>query len=171
MQFRDLYSGRDGGELMELSRGVFRKVDAPLPSRPDLLAVAHGAPRAVVCLLSAASVFDLTDEILRSVQIAVPKGTWPPKIVYPPVEVFTWNPDTFDLGVQALEATHGEPVKFYSPARTVVDLMRPRARTGEPLAHIALRRYLARRDARVGQLIDLSRGLDVLGPVRAAVEC
>jgi hypothetical protein len=81
-----------------------------------------------------------------------------------------WNADAFDLGVQTLEAAPGEPVKIYSPARTVVDLMRLRTRMGEPLAYIALRRYLARRDAGVGQLIDVARALDVLGPVRAAVD-
>ena len=80
------------------------------------------------------------------------------------------NADAFDLGVQTLEAAPGEPVKIYSPVRTVVDLIRLRTRMREPLAHIDLRRYLARRDARVGQLIDLARALDILGPVRAAVD-
>ncbi len=170
LQFRDLYAARDAGELVELSRGVFRKAAAPEASYPDLLAVAHRAPRAVVCLLSAASVHDLTDELPPAVQIAVPKGTWPPKIAYPAVEVFTWSPDTLELGVQAVEAAPGEPVRVYSAARTVVDLMRLRGRIGESVAHIALRRYLAGRDARVGQLIDLARALDVLGPVRSAVD-
>ena len=53
---------------------------------------------------------------------------------------------------------------------TVVDLMRLRARIGEPVAHIALQRYLARRDARVGELVDLAQSLDVAGPVRSAVD-
>jgi predicted transcriptional regulator of viral defense system len=170
VQFRDLYAARDSGVLVELSRGVFRRADAPQASYPDLLAVAYRAPRAVVCLVSAASVHDLTDELPLAVQIAVPKGTWPPKIAYPQVEVFTWSPNTFDLGLQAVEAAPGESVRVYSPARTVVDLMRLRGRVGESVAHIALRRYLARPDARVGQLIDLARALDVLGPVRAAVD-
>jgi hypothetical protein len=51
-----------------------------------------------------------------------------------------------------------------------VDLMRLRARIGESVANIALRRYLARRDARVATLIDLAQTLDVLGPVRSAVD-
>jgi hypothetical protein len=48
--------------------------------------------------------------------------------------------------------------------------MRMRRKLGESVAHIALRRYLSRRDARVGELIELARALDVLGPVRAAVD-
>ena len=37
---RVLYGWRDDGEIVELSRGVFRKVDAALASHPDFLAVA-----------------------------------------------------------------------------------------------------------------------------------
>jgi predicted transcriptional regulator of viral defense system len=167
---RELYAGRDTGAYVELSRGVFRRADAPAATYPDLLAVSVRAPRAVVCLLSAAAVHDLTDELPVAVQIAVPRRTWPPKIDHPPVEVFVWDPATFDLGLDALEAAPGEPVRVYSPARTVVDLMRMRRKLGESVAHIALRRYLARRDAKVAELIELARALDVLGPVRAAVD-
>ena len=74
---RQLYAWRDAQEILELSRGVFRRADAPPASYPDLLAVACRAPGAVVCLLSAASVHDLTDEIPRTVQIAVPRTPRP----------------------------------------------------------------------------------------------
>jgi len=167
---RELYAGRDAGAYVELSRGVFRRADAPAATYPDLLAVSRRAPRAVVCLLSAASVHDLTDELPMAVQIAVPRRTWPPKIDHPPVEVFVWDPATFELGLDQVEAAPGEPVRVYSPARTVVDLMRMRRKLGESVAHIALRRYLSRRDARVSELVELARALDVLGPVRAAVD-
>ncbi len=170
IQYRDLYRARDDGDLIELSRGVFRKAEAAEPTWPDLLAVAHRSPKAVACLLTAAIVHDLTDEIPLAVQIAIPKGAWPPKITYPPVEVFAWNAATFDLGLTTVEAAPGERVRVYNPTRTVVDLMRLRARIGEPVAHIALQRYLARRDARVGELVDLAQSLDVAGPVRSAVD-
>jgi len=170
VQYRDLYRARDGGDLVELSRGVFRKADAAEPTYADLLAVALRSPRAVVCLLSAAVVHDLTDEAPAAVQIAVPKGTWPPRITYPPVEVFAWNPATFDLGLDVVEAAPGEPVRVYSPTRTVVDLMRLRGRIGDSLAHIALQRYLRRGDARIGEAVDLAIALDVAGPFRAALD-
>ena len=167
---RDLYAARDGGELVELSRGVFRRADAPAAAYPDLLAVSLRAPRAVVCLLSAAAVHDLTDEIPIAVQIAVPRRTWPPKLDHPPVEVFVWDPATFELGLDSAEVAPGERVRVYSPGRTAVDLMRMRNKLGESVAHIALRRYLARRDARIADLFAYAKALDVLGPVRAVVD-
>lgn len=170
VQFRDLYRARDEHLLIELSRGVFRRTDAPAPVYPDLLAVSYRSPGAVVCLLSAASVHDLTDEMPAAVQIAVPRRTWPPKISYPPVEVFAFDAVTFDLGLEAVEAAPAEWVRLYSPARTVVDLMRLRGRLGEPVAQIALRRYVASPGAQIGKLLEIARSLGVLGPVRSAVD-
>ena len=45
-----------------------------------------------------------------------------------------------------------------------------RHKLGESVAHVALRRYLARRDARLGDLMAYAKALDVLGPVRAVVD-
>ncbi|MGA5301126.1 type IV toxin-antitoxin system AbiEi family antitoxin domain-containing protein [Nucisporomicrobium flavum] len=167
---RDLYAAREGGGLIELSRGVFRRADAPAAAHPDLLAVSLRAPRAVVCLLSAAAVHDLTDEIPMAVQIAVPRRTWPPKLDHPPVEVFVWDPATFELGLDSVEVAPGERARIYSPGRTAVDLMRMRNKLGESVAHIALRRYLGRRDARIAELFAYAKALDVLGPVRAVID-
>jgi predicted transcriptional regulator of viral defense system len=167
---RELYRMRDDGDLVELSRGVFRRVDAPAPSLPDLLAIAYRVPVAITCCVSAAAVHELTDEIPRAVQIAVPRTQRPPHIEQPPVEVFRFAVKTFELGLSSVEAAPGESVRIYSPARTVVDLMRLRGRLGEPLALGALRRYLRRRGARPGELLTLARSLGVLGPVRIAID-
>ncbi|HEX7302430.1 type IV toxin-antitoxin system AbiEi family antitoxin domain-containing protein [Lentzea sp.] len=168
LHFRRLYRLRDEGDLLELSRGVFRKAEAPAPTWPDLLAVSMRVPSAVVCCVSAAEVHDLTDEIPREVQIAVPRGNRPPRIGYPPTEVFRFS--TFELGITEVEAAPGEDVRIYGPERTVVDLMRLRGRLGEPLALSALRRYLSRRGARPGEVLALAGKLGVLGAVRAAVD-
>ena len=167
---RDLYRLRDDGDVLELSRGVFRRADAPVASMPDFLAVAYRVPTAIVCCVPALVVHNLTDEMPRAIQIAVPRGQRPPYIEYPPTEVFRFDITTFDLGLSAVEAAPGEPVRIYSAERTVVDLMRLRRRLGDPLAFSALRRYLRRRDARPGELLSLARALDVLGPLRMALD-
>jgi hypothetical protein len=170
VQSRDLYRARDDGMVIELSRGVFRRADAPAPRYADLLALAHRAPRAVVCLLSAARLHDLTDELPAAVQIAVPRNTWAPSISFPPVEVFRWDPDTFETGVEQVVVADGEFARVYSPPRTVVDLMRLRSRIGEPVAHIALQRFVNTYPSRLGELSQIARALDVGGPVHAALD-
>jgi len=167
---RVLYQWRDGGEITELSRGVFRRADAPPASYPDLLAVAYRAPRAIVCCVSAAAVHDLTDQIPVAVQIAMPTRARPPRITYPPTGVFRFATDTFEVGLTTVEAAPGEQVRIYDPARTIVDLMRLRHRLGEPLAHAALHRYLRRPDARPGELLRLADTLGAQGPVQRALD-
>jgi predicted transcriptional regulator of viral defense system len=167
---RDLYLLRDSGQVYELSRGVFRRADAPAPTWPDLLAVGTRVPRGIVCCVSALAVHDLTDEIPGAVQVAVARTQRPPQIDYPPTEVFRFDDKTFDLGLSSVEAAPGESVRIYSAERTVIDLMRLRRRLGEALALGALRRYLRRRHARPGELLSVARSLNVLGPVRMALD-
>jgi len=167
---RDLYAWRDAGDLVEVSRGVFRRADAPLAAHTDLLAVAYRAPRAIVCCMSAAALHELTDEQPMRVHVAVPNGTHPPQIDHPPTKVFRFDPRTFELGLASAEAAPGETVRVYDPARTVVDLMRLRHRLGESTAHVALNRYMGRRDARPAQLLEYARDLGVVGPVRRSLD-
>ncbi|MGV8910686.1 MAG: type IV toxin-antitoxin system AbiEi family antitoxin domain-containing protein [Propionicimonas sp.] len=167
---RDLYAWRDGGQIVELSRGVFRRADAPAASYPDLLAVAHRSTVAIVCCRSAAAIHDLSDEIPPAVQIAVPHRQRPPRIAYPPTEVFRFDAATFELGMSRVEAAPKEWVRIYDPMRTVVDLMRLRGRLGEDLAYGALQRYLRRRDAHPAELLSMATALDVRGPMRRALD-
>jgi predicted transcriptional regulator of viral defense system len=167
---RELYTWRDAGEIIELSRGVFRRTDAPPASYPDLLAVAYRAPRGILCCLSAAVVHDLTDEQPREVQVAVPKGSHPPEISYPPAAVFRFDAATFELGLSAFDAAPQEPVRVYDAARTVTDLMRLRHRLGEPIAYTALNRYLRQPGSRPALLFTYARALGALGPMRSAVD-
>jgi len=167
---RDLYGWRDSGDVVELSRGVFRQSDAEAASLPDLLAVAYRAPRAIVCCVSAAAVHGLTDELPAAVQIAVPARAHPPRIEYPPTSVFRFDEATFEVGMSHVDAAPGERVRIYDAARTVVDLIRLRHRLGEPIAFGALNRYLHVRGARPGQLLEYADRLDALGPVARALD-
>lgn len=166
---RDLYAWRDSGEVVELSRGVFRRADAEAASWPDL-AVAYRAPRAIVCCVSAAAVHGLTDELPGAVQIAVAARAHPPRIEYPPTSVFRFDEATFEIGRSHVEAAPGEPVRIYDAARTVVDLIRLRHRLGEPIAFGALNRYLRVSGARPGLLLEYAERLDAFGPVARALE-
>jgi predicted transcriptional regulator of viral defense system len=167
---RELYAARDSGVIVELSRGVFRRADAPPASFPDLIAVACRNSIAIACLLSAAAVYDMTDEIPPAVQIAVPRTSRPPQISFPPTAVFRFEPATFELGLTRVEAAPAEFVRIYDPARTVVDLMRLRHRIGEPIALAAMHRYLRRRDARPAELLQLAEELRVYRPVLHALD-
>jgi len=168
---RDLASLIAEGEIDELSRGVYRRTDAPETAHADLLAVCTRAQRAVVCGESALALHELIDDVPVAVHIAVPRGTRRPTISYPPTMVAQYAPATFALGVERFEAAPGETVPVYNAARSVVDAMRHRSRIGETLALSALGRYLRRGGRRdVGELQDIARELGALSVIRPAVE-
>jgi predicted transcriptional regulator of viral defense system len=160
-RWEDLYRLRDRGELIELSRGVYRLADAPATAHLDLLAVCRRAPEGMICLNSAASFWDLSDEMPDAVRLAVARGKHRPRIAYPPTRVHVFAATTFSLGRVTEEIDSGETIAISSKERTVVDLMRFRSRVGRDLALRALRRYLQGGDAKPGELLALARRLRV----------
>ncbi len=168
---RDLAALASEGRIEEISRGVYRRADAAETAHLDLLAVSLRAPRAVIYGESALALHELIDDIPTKVHIAVPRGVHRPAIAYPPTAVSQLAPETFDLGIEAFEAAPGESVRVYSAARSVVDAMRHRARTGETLALSALGRYLrSGKPEGLRELQEIARALGALSTIRPAVE-
>lgn len=64
-----LYSLRDSGRIVELSRGLYRLAEAGEAEHPDLALVAARAPDAAVCLISALSYHDITTQIPSSLRL------------------------------------------------------------------------------------------------------
>lgn len=166
---RDLYALRDEGFLVEISRGVFRLDDAEMGPYLDLVAVSRRSPQGTICLNSALSFWDLTDEVPAEVHLAVPRGTHRPVIDYPPVRVHVFASSTFDLGRGRTPLDSDEEIFIYSAERSVVDAIRLRSQVGSDVAYEALRRYLKRPGVSPGNLLSLARRLRVGGPVSDAL--
>jgi predicted transcriptional regulator of viral defense system len=158
-RWEDLYGLRDRGALMEISRGIYRVADAPATAHLDFLAVCRRAPDGMICLNSAASYWDLTDELPARVHLAVPRGRHRPQIAYPPTRVHVFAADTFGLGRDQIRIESGETIAINSRERTVVDLLRLRSQVGRDQALSALRLYLQSDGARPGELLSLARRL------------
>jgi predicted transcriptional regulator of viral defense system len=169
-RWEDVYGMRDSGALVEISRGVFRVADAPATAHLDLLAVCRRVPDGMICLNSAASYWDLTDEMPAAVHVAVPRGRHRPRVAYPPTQVHVFAAYTFGLGRWQEQIESGERIAISSRERTVVDLLRMRSRVGRDQALAALRHYLQSDGARPGELLALARQLRVGTVVAAAME-
>ena len=79
-----LYSMRDKGIIVQVSRGLYRLAELPEHREPDLCIVSLRYPKAVICLISALSFHDLTTQIPHEVYIALPRGSRAPTITVPP---------------------------------------------------------------------------------------
>ena len=88
------------GKVEKIARGLYRLTDYTLGSHPDLVTASLQAPRGVICLLSALAFHETTNEIPRSVDIAIPAGTRADKIKYPPVRFYRFSPKAWEAGSQ-----------------------------------------------------------------------
>jgi predicted transcriptional regulator of viral defense system len=69
-----LYAYRDQGIVEQISRGLYRWVDAPEIDQ-NLLEVAYRIPERTLCLTTALARHGLTDNIPARIDVAIPRGT------------------------------------------------------------------------------------------------
>lgn len=168
VSWRDLYALRDGGEILELSRGLYQLPGAAGIANIDYIAVCGRAPHGTICLNSALTYWDLSDEIPAQVHLAVPSGSHRPVIDYPPTQVHVFRADTFGIGRLEVTAETGERFWVSDRERTVTDAFRLRHLIGESLAFAALRSYLDDQP-RLTRLTEVARRLRAWGPLSAAL--
>jgi len=120
------------GEIDGHVRGVYTLPGA-FNDQTRTVAAAFRTPKAVVCLLSAASVHGLVTANPGRVWLAIPWGAWRPRVRddgAPPMAVVRMAPYLVesgcdaDIGVEERDFGHGQTARITGPARTVADLFR-----------------------------------------------
>jgi predicted transcriptional regulator of viral defense system len=153
---RTLYALRDGGTLVQVSRGLYRLADLPPLSQPDLVTVALKIPRAVICLVSALDFHDLTTQIPHAMHLALPGDAERPRLDYPPIRLFWFSGQAYTAGVEVHDLG-GIQVNIYSPEKTVADCFKYRNKIGLDVALEALRRCRANQGCDLTRLQRFSR--------------
>lgn len=168
---RTLYAMHESGQLERLSRGLYRLSVLPPLEDPDLAVVSTRVPQAVVCLISALSLHELTTEIPHAVYVALPRNMPAPQLDHPPLEVFRFSEPYLSLGVEEREQD-GFRLRLYDPEKTLVDCFRMRGRIGVSTAVEALRLYRESPTAQPGKVLEYAeqcRAATVLRPYLEAL--
>lgn len=136
---------RDDGEVIRLARGLYQLPDAPLDANHSLAEAAKRVPKGVVCLTSALAFHELTDQLPRSVWLAIGKNDWSPQDE-PPLRIVRF---TDSLLAEDVETTsiEGVPVKVFGVAKTIADCFRHRRSVGQSVALEGLQEALRQRKA------------------------
>ncbi len=151
-----LYRMLDEGVVERVSRGVYRLVDLPPLSEPDLAVVALRIPKAVVCLVSALAFHELTTQVPHAVWIALPRNARTPRLDHPPLSVHRFARSAYEAGVE-MHHVDGVPIRIYGAEKTLADLFKFRNRVGIDVALEALELYAERHRPDVGALLDYAR--------------
>jgi predicted transcriptional regulator of viral defense system len=164
-----LYMMRDSGVLEQLSRGIYRLVDLPPISQPDLVTVSLRFPKAVVCLISALSYHEMTTQIPHTVSVAVPRNARMPSLDYPPVQAYKFSPDAYEAGIDAHQVD-GVTVRIYNPEKTLADCFKYRNKLGMDVVLEALKLYRTQKTVQYDDLLKYARICRVDKVMRAYLE-
>jgi predicted transcriptional regulator of viral defense system len=147
-----LYSLRDRGVIEQVSRGIYRLVDLPPISNPDLVTVSLRFPNAVICLVSALAYHDITTQIPHFVFVAVSRDSRMPSLDHPPIQVHRFSNEAYKSGIEE-HPIDGVPVKVYSPEKTLADCFKFRNKIGMDVVLEALKLYKTRKKFNLGELL------------------
>ncbi len=145
------------GALQRLDRGVYAPADLVDPEM-DLAIVCARLPRAVICLLSALRLHDLTTQNPSVVWLAVQRGAWHPQGLSVPVRLVTMNASTIELGLQT-RTIAGREVRLHDLERTVVDGFKFRNAIGLDVAIEALKQAWQQRRLDLDKLMGYAKRL------------
>ncbi len=133
-----LKTSLNSGRVQKLDRGLYRLSDGFSLSNPDLVAVSIRVPKGVLCLLSALTFHEATNEIPRCVDIAIQRGTHANKVKYPPVRFYRFAPKAWKAGIE--EHNIGKhKVRVYNLAKTIADCFKFRNKIGMDVARDTLK--------------------------------
>jgi predicted transcriptional regulator of viral defense system len=150
---RQFYKMLDSGRITPIARGLYRKSD--WHGDEDLIEIASASPRATIALRSALARHNLIDDIPDILDIAIPRGTWAPRISTP-VRWHRFDPNTFDVGRETLDIAAGKQIGIYSASRSIIDAYRLQHHEGVDLANEALKRWL-RQGGQPSELLRMAR--------------
>jgi len=151
-----LYSLRDKGVIERVSRGIYRLVDLPPISNPDLVTVSLRFPNAVICLVSALAYHDITTQIPHAISVAIPKDSRMPSLDYPPIQAHKFSNEAYKSGIEE-HLIDGVPVKVYNPEKTLADCFKFRNKIGMDVALEALKLYKTRKKFDLGKLLKYAK--------------
>jgi predicted transcriptional regulator of viral defense system len=125
------------GRLQRVARGLYALPDRPVSEHNALAEVARKHPNAIVCLLSALRLHDLTTQSPFEIWLAIPNKARAPKMDYLPIRIVRFSGEALTVGVED-HVIDGVPVRVTSVARTVADCFKFRNKIGLDVALEAL---------------------------------
>ena len=125
------------GLLVRVGRGLYARPDRRVSEHGTLAEVARKHPQAIVCLLSALRVHDLTTQSPFEVWLAIPNKARAPKMDYPPLRIVRFSGAVLTDGIEEHQID-GVTVCVTNVARTVADCFKFRNKIGLDVAMEAL---------------------------------
>ena len=159
----------DSGKIRRMGRGLYQLADAPALSNPDFISAVLQSPKSVICLISALCFHEVTDEIPRRVDLAIPMSSRANKIDYPPVKYFYFSETAWKAGIET-HKIDGYDVRVYDLAKTIADCFKFRNKIGYDTAQKALKVAVAEKHIRPAKIMEYAKICRVANVIRPYLE-
>src|SRR5690606_14727036 len=147
VQTRTIAEAIKNGIIEKIKPGLYKLVNYEHDEHESYVEVCHANKRAVICMLSAASYYELTTFNPSEIYVAVPHNTPKFKLDYPPIKVYYFADSYYSPGIENLKTKSGI-VRIYNKEKTIGDLFRYMKKIGEDIAVESLKTYLQNRKER-----------------------
>ena len=144
------------GVIEKVKSGLYKLVDMPMLANQGMIDICMAMPKAVICLHSSLSYYELTTTAPERIMIALPREEKPAKVQYPPVQVFYFSDTNYRSGVEEKKTASGI-FKIYNIEKTIVDCFRYRNKLGLDVAREGLRNYIKKSDYDLNKLIRIAK--------------
>lgn len=142
----------EDGTLLKLNKKYYENTNYQ-GEESDFYYVPAYAPKGVVCLMSAASYYNLTTYRPDSVDVAIQrKGKISTMPDWPTLSVYYYADDRFELGIETVQEGKNQ-FKIYDIEKTVVDIVFFREKIGIEETKEILVNYLRRKDRNLNRLL------------------
>ncbi len=142
----------EDGTLLKLNKKYYENTRYQ-GEEADLYYVPAYAPKGVICLMSAASYYNLTTYRTDSIDVAIQrKGKISTMPDWPMLSVYYYANDRFEMGIETVQEGKNQ-FKIYDIEKTVVDIVCFREKIGIEETKEILVNYLRRKDRNLNKLL------------------
>lgn len=148
----------NNGLLRRINRTTYENLSYT-GDEDDFINVAAYVPDGVVCLMSAARYYELTDYLPDRVDIAIhrkKKVSALPK--WPDIKIYYFDPVRMNIGVVEV-SEGGDTFRIFDLEKTVVDIIYYRNKIGIEEMSEVLHNYLKRKDRQIDRLYEYAKSL------------
>jgi len=164
-----IYSALKEGYITRVRHGLYGLTDIPDISHPDLVTISLKIPKGVICLITALSFYEMTDEIPRYIDVAVPAGWQVKPVEVLPVQIYHFSQITWEEGVEVHKLDNHE-IKIYCLAKTIADCFKFRNQIGVDVARSALKLALEQKKVSHQEIMKYAKICRVTNVIKPILE-
>lgn len=148
----------ENGELKKVNRNTYENLSYSGEENDFFSAEAY-VPDGVICLMSAARYYELTDFLSESVDVAIDRkkkvNTLPE---WPEIKIYYFDKDRENTGVMKVQAGENE-FHIFDIEKTVVDVIYYRNKVGIEETSEILKKYLEKKNRQIDKLYEYAKKL------------